>query len=397
MPRPHRRRREKKLMTMDEVNERFPLTKYKAWVTGREKEGLPAEGGITAQVSRSASLKDAEGVMRASKEQHRSDGETTKIPYKDASHMPTTEEEAENGPSTAEDKRFSEVSALEKHRDEQNGAATGTDLKPSTTTTTSGEEEDEEEDHIQAAVPPELLTNPGDACAICLETLEDEDDVRGLTCGHAFHAGCLDPWLTNRRACCPLCKADYYVPKPRSEAEEIEERVGRRTTGSRVNMPAVPQGAWAGARSGPAFRPRMILPGRFIAVTPGQPSPHDRYGFLIANRERRTRQTPNTENTDVSYTADPQDPPNRTAGSRFNIFRRAAPASAETHAPSPPGEVSYSATSPPTDAEPPEVQAEPRRPRFARFHLPGRSGRTENEDQVIGDEPTPGDLESGRP
>merc|ERR1712230_247591 len=31
MPRPHRRRREKKLMTMDDVNERFPLTKYKIW------------------------------------------------------------------------------------------------------------------------------------------------------------------------------------------------------------------------------------------------------------------------------------------------------------------------------------------------------------------------------
>ena len=31
MPRPHRRRREKKLMSMEEVNERFPLMKYKAW------------------------------------------------------------------------------------------------------------------------------------------------------------------------------------------------------------------------------------------------------------------------------------------------------------------------------------------------------------------------------
>ncbi|KAJ8613732.1 hypothetical protein MRB53_036874 [Persea americana] len=35
MPRP-RRRREKKLMSMDEVNERFPLIKYKLWRISRE-------------------------------------------------------------------------------------------------------------------------------------------------------------------------------------------------------------------------------------------------------------------------------------------------------------------------------------------------------------------------
>jgi hypothetical protein len=64
MPRPHRRRREKKLMTMDEVNERFPLTKYKQWKSTRETEGLPPSGGIaTAPPSRAASMKDVEGVM----------------------------------------------------------------------------------------------------------------------------------------------------------------------------------------------------------------------------------------------------------------------------------------------------------------------------------------------
>jgi len=48
MPRPHRRRREKKLMTMEEVNEKFPMQKYKAWVAGRAQEGLPTRGGVTA-------------------------------------------------------------------------------------------------------------------------------------------------------------------------------------------------------------------------------------------------------------------------------------------------------------------------------------------------------------
>src|SRR4051812_5089994 len=57
MPRPHRRRREKKLMTMEEVNTKFPLTKYKAWRASREKEGLPTTGGISLPPSRATSVK----------------------------------------------------------------------------------------------------------------------------------------------------------------------------------------------------------------------------------------------------------------------------------------------------------------------------------------------------
>jgi len=112
-------------------------------------------------------------------------------------------------------------------------------------------------------VPPELLTNPGDSCAICLDSLDDDDDVRGLTCGHAFHAACVDPWLTGRRACCPLCKADYYTPKVRTDSELNTDAVRRSTHrpagGARNNVPTSPQTAWMGHS-----RPRMILPGRLI-------------------------------------------------------------------------------------------------------------------------------------
>ena len=74
--------------------------------------------------------------------------------------------------------------------------------------------DDDEEDNINSTLPPEMLAAPEDSCAICIGTLEDDEDVRGLTCGHAFHAACIDPWLTSRRACCPLCKAGYWTPKP---------------------------------------------------------------------------------------------------------------------------------------------------------------------------------------
>ncbi|KAI5956823.1 hypothetical protein KGF54_000441 [Candida jiufengensis] len=51
------------------------------------------------------------------------------------------------------------------------------------------------------------------SCAICLEIIEEDELVRGLICGHVFHSICLDPWLTKRRACCPMCKRDYRFKK----------------------------------------------------------------------------------------------------------------------------------------------------------------------------------------
>ncbi|KAF8469593.1 hypothetical protein BDZ91DRAFT_615752, partial [Kalaharituber pfeilii] len=177
MPRPHRRRREKKLMTVDEVNERFPVTKYKTWRAGREAMGLSTEGGVTQPPSRTGSVRRI----------HQAEAPSTSV----------------------QDKRLSEMS------DDEH--------QPSD----SHHDEDEEDDHPQTALPEELLSSVGDSCAICLDIIEDNDDVRGLTCGHAFHAGCLDPWLTNRRACCPLCKADYYIPKPKPDDQQGTDGSGR--------------------------------------------------------------------------------------------------------------------------------------------------------------------------
>src|ERR1700758_2292932 len=64
LPRQHSRRREKKLMTIEEVNEKFPLIKYKTWRSNRAEEGLPTAGGINTS-SRPASLHN---VQRASRD-----------------------------------------------------------------------------------------------------------------------------------------------------------------------------------------------------------------------------------------------------------------------------------------------------------------------------------------
>jgi hypothetical protein len=318
MPRAHRRRREKKLMTMDEVNERFPLTKYKAWRTTRAAEGLPTAGGIAAAPSRPTSIKNEGGIIKELDDRPKSPEATSSTPTSStpASSTPAsstaTSSTATRTVFTSTENRTSEGQPLEHGgpeiidgtntkqpdhaakltpTDDRPGTAksipTHTDAATKTETNDEGEGEDDE-DQIQTAVPAEQLPDPGDACAICLDTIEEDDDIRGLTCGHAFHASCVDPWLTSRRACCPLCKADYYVPKPRPEgADATEQPTGRRARGP--NMPASPQYAFMGAGRGggnpfSGRRPSMVLPGRFMTIVYNE---NDHYGFPTVVREPR--------------------------------------------------------------------------------------------------------------
>ena len=328
IPRTHRRRREKKLMTMEDVNERFPLTKYKSWRSNRADEGLPTAGGVTTSPSRAQSVKD-EGGARPSYDPRGSGDATrpttattpTRAYQKDtlginsSSPSSPTKAKADAAISPTENRETSDApedTNLTHLHETKTIASTLPD-----TAATSGEREeeaDDEDDQIQTAVPTEMLANPGDSCAICLDTLEDDDDVRGLTCGHAFHPGCLDPWLTSRRACCPLCKADYYVPKPRSEAEaaaEAERLASRMPPGmsrTRLNMPAPPQFAFMGSRSGNGMRTRMVLPGRFITIA--HVEGHDRYGFPVVQRIPRSERGGGIVDPQTSYSA-PVDTPNQ--------------------------------------------------------------------------------------
>ncbi|RPA89355.1 hypothetical protein L873DRAFT_667043 [Choiromyces venosus 120613-1] len=249
MPRPHRRRREKKLMTMDEVNERFPPTKYKSWRAHRERMGLPTEGGIkTAPNSRPASLMGVETATSADVNNGAPDALAKELALppavaKETSSTPAPTVFTDKAEETeVARKRLSDISEPERRKGEED------------------DDEEDEHDHVQTAVPDELLNSVGDSCAICLDTIEDDSDIRGLTCGHAFHAGCLDPWLTSRRACCPLCKADYYVPKPRPEGEnsaDDQSRSHRHRRGAN-GTPTPPPSAYLGPRP-------MFFSGRVIS------------------------------------------------------------------------------------------------------------------------------------
>jgi hypothetical protein len=288
----HRRRREKKLMTMEEVNERFPLSKYKAWMTTRAEEGLPTAGGIAAAApSRAASIKDEAGVTGSEEKRSMSPEATTSNirPTRTSTDtediIPATDEHGSPEITTTDSSIPSEASAAPEIATSPARPSTAKSGNPLTTKPTNATSEadaeaegdgDDDDDQIHAAIPTAQLPDPGDACAICLDTIEEDDDIRGLTCGHAFHASCVDPWLTSRRACCPLCKADYYVPKPRPDGAAAED----------LTRPAPPQYAFMGAHQFHVHgrRPTMVIPGRFMTILYND---DERYAFPPVGRAPR--------------------------------------------------------------------------------------------------------------
>ncbi|KAK6332808.1 hypothetical protein TWF696_002830 [Orbilia brochopaga] len=244
--RPHRRRREKKLMTVDEVNERFPVTKYKTWRANREVMGLPTTGGIASAEGTTplptvetpeAEIDPPASPLPKIPEPVADPTKPAVSPDRESQDLPTVRAEADPSSTTAVVSTAPAVSTAPPAR-------TSSEIHrvPSPQST---DHDDHDDDEPMPALPADVANSCGDTCAICIDNLEDSDDVRGLTCGHAFHTACIDPWLTARRACCPLCKADYYVPKPRTEAEiEAEEAARERRRQQAAEMHRHPLRTW---------------------------------------------------------------------------------------------------------------------------------------------------------
>lgn len=160
---PHRF--DRRLLTNDDLNARFPVTKYKEWILERERAGLSADGGISSDVALHA-----------------------------AAHVHDEKEAPKDEPEQVPDEG-------------------GAEEKPSK----ASDEEKSKACEYELTSAPDWDENAGDLCSVCLDTLEPENDVRVLTCDHVFHDECIRRWLTTRKGSCPLCKRDYCLrsmPRP---------------------------------------------------------------------------------------------------------------------------------------------------------------------------------------
>ncbi|KAL8687960.1 MAG: hypothetical protein Q9218_006011 [Villophora microphyllina] len=85
------------------------------------------------------------------------------------------------------------------------------------------------------ANPPDATTHPlptadpmvnadnGLACSVCTDDFAKGQDVRVLPCNHKFHPECIDPWLLNVSATCPLCRVDLRPTNSHEDPDTLDD------------------------------------------------------------------------------------------------------------------------------------------------------------------------------
>ncbi|EXJ58727.1 hypothetical protein A1O7_06156 [Cladophialophora yegresii CBS 114405] len=90
-------------------------------------------------------------------------------------------------------------------------------------------------EHIQTFATVSLNLS----CAICLDSLEENDQIRELRCGHVYHAKCLSLWVERGHHDCPLCKYDMLGLKKTMSKAQFS--VSRSATRVNLNTVAIPE------------------------------------------------------------------------------------------------------------------------------------------------------------
>lgn len=226
--RERRRKKQKTLMRIEELDERFPVQKYKQWIAA---EGDCFGGGISVEAAQVAAQKRDEATVEGTNsDQAGKDATRTTAATVDSAKLsmekqiPSVTVQSDFGSVDTSGNDMKPISSSGNINSLQVADQNPNNTKTPRHSVDITQQMIDLDVHEDAAYGLEIANDTnadGDVCAICLENLQPEDDIRALSCKHVFHDECIRLWFTSRKASCPLCKHDYYTG-PRQSNEPTE-------------------------------------------------------------------------------------------------------------------------------------------------------------------------------
>ncbi|KAK8486336.1 hypothetical protein V6N13_076654 [Hibiscus sabdariffa] len=78
---------------------------------------------------------------------------------------------------------------------------------------------------IYSTRSPSRVDQSSNECTVCLSELEEGEKVRKLKCKHTFHKDCLDRWLQQCWATCPLCRTKVLPDEIVAKYHRLQNQV----------------------------------------------------------------------------------------------------------------------------------------------------------------------------